>query len=256
LDTQAGAGWWRTFFTGTFVDFWLAVPTAEQNEKEADFLQEALQVSPPARLLDVPCGGGRHSLSLAARGYKMTGVDISPEFLESARANTGSTGRPGDVSWEQREMREPPWSETFDGAFCFGNSFGYDEEEGNAAFLKAVARALKPGTRFVLDTGYVLENLLPNLQERGWYEFGEILVLSERRYDPVTSRLHVEYVLIREGKLERRNMSARLYSYRELVQLLEMAGFREIQGYSSMAWEPFKLGSNRLLMIATKPGTS
>ena len=184
----------------------------------------------------------------------MTGVDISPEFLDSARA--GSTGRPGEVSWEQREMRELPWSETFDGAFCFGNSFGYDEEEGNATFLKAVARALKPGARFALDTGYVSEILLPTLQERSWYEFGEILVLSQRRYDPVTSRLHVEYQLIRDGKLEKRAMSARLYSYRELVQLLEQVGFREIQAYSSLAREPFKLGSNRLLVVATKPTNS
>jgi SAM-dependent methyltransferase len=250
MDAQSG--WWRTFFSGPVVDFWLSVPTAEQTQQEADFIQEALQVPPPAKLLDVPCGGGRHCLALAGRGYEMTGVDLSPGFLDAARAQ--SAGGPGVIGWEQREMRDLPWSERFDGAFCFGNSFGYDDDDGNADFLKAVARAVRPGARFILDTGYVTETLLPSLQERSWYEVGDMLVLAQRRYDPLTGRLHVEYVWVRGGEVERRSMSARLYSYREILRLLAEAGFADAQGYGSLAREPFRLGSNRLLMVATKQG--
>src|SRR5262249_19159540 len=83
-----------------------------------------------------------------------------------------AAGRPLSVRWEQRDMRDLPWSGAFDGAFCFGNSFGYYDEEGNADFLKAVARTLKPGARFLLDTSYLTEGLLPNLQERAWYPSG------------------------------------------------------------------------------------
>ncbi len=72
--------WWLTFFSGAAVDFWLHLTTEEQTQAEANFIQKMLQVSPPKRILDVPCGGGRHSLALAARGYGMTGVDISPGF--------------------------------------------------------------------------------------------------------------------------------------------------------------------------------
>jgi SAM-dependent methyltransferase len=252
MDTQAA--WWRTFFSGPVVDFWMQAMTAEQTRQEADFLEEMLQVAPPARLLDVPCGGGRHCHALAGRGYEMTGVDLSPGFLDAARSL--SAGRPGVIAWEQREMRELPWSGEFDGAFCLGNSFGYDDDEGNADFLKAVARALRPGARFILDTGYVAEALFPSLQERGWYEVGDMLILAHRRYDPPTGRLHVEYVMVREGEVERRSMSARLYSYREVLRLLEAAGFTDVQGYSSLAREPFRLGSSRLLMAATKGGTA
>jgi hypothetical protein len=39
-------------------------------------------------------------------------------------------------------MRDLLWRSRFDGAFCFGNSFGYLDDEGNAAFLRAVAAAL------------------------------------------------------------------------------------------------------------------
>jgi hypothetical protein len=131
-------------------------------------------------------------------------------------------------------------------------SVGYLDDEGNAAFLKSVAAALKPGARFVLETAYVMEHLLPVLQERAWYPVGDLLMLAQRRYDHTDSRLHLEYTLIRGAKTEKRSMSARIYSYRELIRLFEEAGFIEVQGYGSLAREPFRLGSGRALVVATK----
>src|SRR5438034_7712352 len=117
------AEWWQTFFSGMMVEFWLRCTTEEQTQQEADFIQQTLQVAPPARLLDVPCGGGRHSLALAARGFQMTAVDISSEFL--ARAKSAAANKSLKVDWHQADMRELPWRDEFDGAYCFGNSFGY-----------------------------------------------------------------------------------------------------------------------------------
>jgi SAM-dependent methyltransferase len=245
---SAPAEWWQTFFSGTMAEGWLKAMPPEQTRLEADFAEQALQVAPPARLLDVPCGGGRHSLALAARGYGMTGVDISPVFLAAARSGPAAAR----VAWEQRDMRDLPWPQTFDGAFTLGNSFGYYDDDGNRAFLHAVARALKPGTRFLLDTSYLTETLLPVLQERGWYHWGDILVLSDRRYDPAQGRLHVEYTSIRGGTIEKWPMSARLYTYRELCRLFEEAGFTDLQGYGSLGREPFQFGSRRLLLVATR----
>ena len=244
----APTDWWRTFFSGVMAEGWLQAMPPEQTRLEADFVEQALHVAPPARLLDVPCGGGRHSLALAARGYAMTGVDLSPVFLAAARSGPAA----GQVAWEQRDMRDLPWPQTFDGAFSLGNSFGYYDDEGNRSFLHAVAGALKPGARFLLDTGYVIEALLPVLQERGWSHWGDILVLSERHYDPAQGRLHVEYTAIRGGTLEKWPMSARLYTYRELCRLLEEAGFTDLQGYGSLGREPFQFGSRRLLLVAIR----
>src|SRR5438270_245314 len=135
--------WYQSFFSGLMVDMWLQATTDEQTRTEADFVEKSLQVGPPAKLLDVPCGGGRHAHELARRGYRMTGVDISPEFLRAARAKESS------VAWHERDMRDLPWPAQYDGAYCLGNAFGYLEEEENARFVKAVADVLKPGGRFV-----------------------------------------------------------------------------------------------------------
>jgi SAM-dependent methyltransferase len=250
---EASTDWWRTFFSGPAVDSWLRVPTEAQNEQEAAFIQEALGVPPSARVLDVPCGGGRHSLALSARGYDVTGVDLSTDFLDAARSHP-SAG-PGSVTWEHREMRDLPWPEQFDGAFCFGNSFGYLDDRGNADFLKAVARVLKPGSRFVLDTSYLVEIVLPGLQQRTWYEAGDILMLADRRYDHAEGRLHVEYTWVRDGMLDRRPTSTRLHTYREVFRLLEEAGFSDLRGYGSLEREPFRMGPGRLLVIAEKRRT-
>jgi SAM-dependent methyltransferase len=246
----APSDWWRTFFSGMVVESWLKATTAEQTRQEANFIRESLRVPPPARLLDVPCGGGRHCHALAEDGYEMTGVDLSAESLEAA--NVPSAERSRTIAWEHREMRDLPWPEAFDGAYSLGNSFGYLDDDGNAAFLEAVAGALKPGARFILDTGYVAESLLPVLQERAWHPIGDMIMLAHRRYDPVEGRLHVEYTFIRDGAMDKRSMSARIHTCREVCRLLEEAGFCDLQAYGSLAKEPFRLGSNRLLMVATK----
>ena len=149
-------------------------------------------------------------------------------------------------------MTDLPWREEFDGAFCFGNSFGYLDDAGNVAFLKAVARSLKPNARFVLDTGVTAESLLPNFQERRWLQVGDILFLSHGRYDPTRGRLDTEYTIISDGKVDTRPASTRVYTYRELCRLLEGACLTDCDGYGSLNQEPFRLGSPRLLLVATK----
>lgn len=215
------SNWWETFFQGAAVDLWLQAVPAAQTEREADTIARALDLPAGARVLDVPCGGGRLALPLARRGYRVTGVDWSAEFLEHARAADGSSS----VAWERRDMRDLPWRGEFDGAFCAGNSFGYLDDEGNAEFLRAVASALKPGGRFVLETPMVLENLLGHLQERPWWRLGDMDLLVVNDYDPRRSRLQTEYTFQSNGGREVRRGSHRAYSFRELVLLMERAGF-------------------------------
>jgi len=219
VDVQSN--WWETFFHGVAVDMWLNAISPEHTSKEAAALTRSIGVRPGSELLDVPCGGGRVSLALAADGYRMTGVDLSSEFLAHARA----ADRDGRVGWEQRDMRDLPWRGRFDGAFCIGNSFGYLDDAGNEAFLRAVAQTLKPGARFVLETPMVLENLLPHLDARPWFRVGDIHLLVANAYDHCGGRLTIEYTFVRNGRIETRYGTHQAYTYRQLAALLDAAGF-------------------------------
>jgi SAM-dependent methyltransferase len=242
--------WWRTFFAGSAVEMWLSATPPEMTAGEVDFLDRILQLHPGSRVLDVPCGGGRHAVELATRGRSVTAVDLSPEFLAAARRLAAQ--RNVTVDFHEREMRDLPSTHEFDAAYCLGNSFGYLDDAGNADFLRAVARTMKPGGRFALDSGYIAECLFPNFTERRWMQIGDILFLSHGQYDPPTGRLNTEYRFLKNGRGEPQQISARIYTYSELVRLLTNAGFDGIQAWSSLSQEPFRLGSPRLLVGATK----
>ena len=153
--------WARDFFSGLFVNLWLGATTEEQTCQEADFLEKVLGLTAGASIVDLACGGGRHCLELSARGYQLTGVDISPEFLAVARAAAKERGLA--VTWEQRAMHDLPWEAAYDGAICMGGSLAGLDDAGIAAFFRAVARTLRPASRLVVEIGFVAVSLLPNL---------------------------------------------------------------------------------------------
>jgi SAM-dependent methyltransferase len=221
---------------------WLHALPAEHTEREADRLAGLLAAPAGAEILDVPCGAGRLALSLAGRGYRLTGVDWSSEFLAHARSRDPVQ----QVAWEQRDMRNLPWEGRFDGAFCVGNSFGYLDDEGNAAFLRAVGAALKRGGRFILETPMVLENLLNHLDPRPWWKAGDMYLLVENDYDLARARLDIEYTFVSNGRVEMRRGSHRAYTYKDLVELLMASGF------AVELAEPWSPDAHSVTFVATR----
>src|SRR5271169_1656761 len=115
--------WYQSFFTTLALDFWRAAVPADETSKEVEFLIHGLAVLPPGRLLDLPSGLGRHALGLASRGYRVTGVDLSENAVLAA--NEEAFGRGTAVAFLLGDMRDAPPGGPYDGAYCFGNSFGY-----------------------------------------------------------------------------------------------------------------------------------
>jgi SAM-dependent methyltransferase len=249
---RADPNWWETFFTGLIVDFWRAAMPPEATRAEADFFEKSLETRPGARLLDVPCGDGRLALELARRGYNVTGVDISEDFLAAAR-ESAAAGRLA-LEWRRSDMRDLPWREEFDGALCGGSSFGFLGDAGDLDFLEATCRALKPGARLVIDAVKAAELILPQFRERYEMEVGDIRFTAQNRYDHETGWIENRYTVARGDRSEVRLARHRIYTYREIVSMLERAGFCRIESFGSLSGEPFRLGSSRLIVLAPRPG--
>jgi len=242
--------WWENFFQGMFADLWRVAVPQEHTRAEVDFLEKLFQLPPRSRILDAPCGHGRHTLELASRNYLMTGVDYSPEMLDMARSE--SAKRRLEISWERRDMRALPWQDEFDAAFCIGGSFAYFTDEGNAAFVSSVARALKPGGRFAIDATRVAEFIFPRHRDREWCQVGDFLFLEENHYDPALGRMQTEYTLVRDGKIEKKSDAVRIYTFREIDRLLADAGFGKREAFGSFEREPYQFGSPMLYILASK----
>jgi len=218
---------------------------------EVDFLEKALRISPPADILDLGCGFGRHAIELALRGYEVTGVDISTELLAYAKKIAEEKGV--SVSWVQRDMRKTDFLDEFDGAICLFTSFGYFEsEKEDFRVLSGVSQALMPGSRFVLDVEN-RDGLLMRYQPRDWWETksGD-LVMEERRFDPVKGRGHTKIVLIDKGYKKMYNLSIRWYSVPELDRMLKDAGMRIHSLYGGLDGSNYGLEAQRLVVVAEK----
>jgi SAM-dependent methyltransferase len=248
--------WFEDFFHGITLDLWRKAIPPEQTQREADFLVKTLVCARDARLLDVPCGNGRLSFALAKRGFRVTGVDISEEFIEEANdLTTGVDNPPADAGGPDPEfilgdMRYLELESNYDGAFCFGNSFGFMDYEAMENFLGGIRKALKPGARFIVNSAMAAESVLPDFEEQSCHEIEDIVVTIKERYAASESCIDSEYVFEHDGKTESRKARHWIYTVAEIQRMLTRAGFKVIDCYGSLKSEPFKLGSRELFVVA------
>jgi SAM-dependent methyltransferase len=252
--------WYETFFHGVTLDLWrLAIP-AEQTRAEAEFLIKNLKCAPGTHLLDVPCGNGRLMFELANRGYRVTGVDIAEEFIEEARSLAArASNPPADavgtdsgalVKFILGDMRNIEGLGIYDGAFCFGNSFGFLDYADMEKFLAGVARALKPGARFLVNTAMAAESVLPDFEEQSCHEMGDIVMTIKERYLAEESCVDSEYIFERNGEIDSRKAKHWIYTVAEIRRMLERAGFEVLYCFGSLKGAPFKLGSRELFVVS------
>lgn len=241
--------WWSDFFKGLFLEVQDGFHTAEVTVRQADNIVKLLEPEPGAKIIDVPCGGGRLAIELASRGYKLAGVDITEALMDRGRKR--AVEKKLDIEWILGDMREMELEDKFEAAICMGGSFGFFDDAGNAGFLTAVAGCLKPGGKFIFEA-HIAESLLPKLSDRDWYEVGDILVLDDRKYNIEEGRINSEWTLIKNGRFEKIDSSIRVYTYRELCRMLGDAGFRVVAAYDGKTMQKFEARSSMLLMLAEK----
>ena len=223
---MSAAGWWDDFFSGPWRRIQAGGYPPERTSAECDLIQGALGLEAGARVLDIPCGIGRHSVELARRGFDLTGVDLKSEHVEQAKK------RAADAAVAPRfvvgDMREFESKDAFDAAFCYFGSFGYFSEDDDSRFVRVVSKALAPGGRFLIE-GHIAETLLPIYREKDWFwagsESDRVRVLEERTWNLEAGRIEGTWTIVDGSGARSVSTSIRVYGYRELRVLLEAAGF-------------------------------
>jgi len=242
--------WFRGFFDDTYLEILTAQKSTRQTRAEVDFLTKALRLKPGGRVLDVPCGFGRHAGELARRGYSVVGVDLSRAMLREARRRYHERER---LRFARGDMRRLPYREEFDAVICIYTSFGYFSERDNLATLGKMARALKPGGRLLIDhRNPVFDATLP---KRVWYRSGpRIFVLSDLRFDQRTGIQDSTWLILRLGdrRVLRKSVRVRLWTRRQWERRLRQAGMRLIRAYADLKDVAFDTTSGRLIVLAER----
>jgi SAM-dependent methyltransferase len=243
--------WWEELFNDDFLRTSGTITDAEI-ATEANFIEDSLGVAKGATVLDLACGTGRHAIELGRRGYQVIGFDLSLSML--ARASDEAQERGQKLNFVQGDMREMTFEDAFDGIYCWQTSFGYFEEEKNAAVIGRVHRALRKGGQFLLDVvnrDYVAREA-PSLV---WFEGDGCICMDEMQMDFITSRLRVKRtMMIDDGRSKEIEYSVRAYSLHELGKMLHDAGFRvaEVTGKIQTPGVFFGCESPRIVILAEK----
>ena len=247
------------WFDGYFEEEWLDeialhIPE-ERTRKEVDFVLERLELEPGARVLDIACGHGRHSLELARRGFRVTGVDLSPRSIELAREAAASEGL-DDATFVERDARELD----FDGGVrrarstssraCSATS---TRRRRTGASSKRVARALRPGGSFLVDTINLL-SLARGFQELHWEEFTSgTLMVEHRAFDFERGRSLADWMFVsRDGSRKTIRHSLRVYAPHELIAMFEAAGLDVVGRWGNFDGDEISFDAWRLILRGVK----
>lgn len=162
--------WFEEWFDSPLYEKIYANRNREEAAQLATLIENQIPVSDYPKLLDLGCGRGRHSITLAKRGYHVTGVDLSEEAIKKA-SQIAADDNLKNIEFFIGDMRDPI-NRTFDAVLNLFTTFGYflDDSE-NIDVLKNVNRMLKTGGLFMQDymnSELVRMNLVPS--EEGEYE--------------------------------------------------------------------------------------
>lgn len=214
--------WYQRYFGADYLRIYRLADTAEQLE----FLATQTAALPRgSRLLDLPCGHGRHAVELARWDLRVAGADLNPTFLARAAHSAAEAGVRLDLA--RADMRWFPYAdESFDAAICMFTSLGYfDSDEQHARVLAEFARVLVPGGLFILDLANI-DAVRSQPAESAWEREG-VRVASQYAWREADKRaLTTRQVRFPDGREERYASSVRLFEGAEIERLLAAAGLR------------------------------
>ncbi len=245
--------WYESFFEDDYSRIYAPFLPTQKTEQEVADILEILQIAPQSQILDLCCGQGRHAIPLAKAGYQITGLDLSQHLLEQAIHEADS--QDVEITWIQEDMRQIPFEQTFDAIINIFTSFGYlENEEEDQRVLEQVAKALKPGGLFLLETVYQ-PKVLRGFSPHGIIRYPDgMIVLEERQINLSSSRNEIDITLLYpNGSQGKQYQSMRIYTLTELIRMLGAAGLEVQSYYGNLDRSPLTLDS-RLVILSRRRG--
>lgn len=237
------------------------VPSQEETERQTQFVIDFAKLTSSDRVFDVGCGTGRHVLSLATKGIPVDGLDISPISVEEAQKaiNLLQLEIPKSELYiaDARELpqKHPELAGRYSLAISLFSSFGYYEsDDEQLTLLRGIKHILQPKGALLLD----LPNkdfILQHFSDESEFTIDDLIVRVTRKYNPNRSRIETK-TGVTDGQTEDvMDVAMNLYSYTDIDQLLQQAGFiieKVARDFTSVDFDPQDSSCKRILILARK----
>jgi len=227
---------------------------------ECDFIEQEIGFDKQARILDIGCGTGRHSIGLAERGYgNLIGIDLSDTQLERAKEKAKEKNL--NINFQKHDARDLPFHEEFDLAImiCEGAFPLMETDEMNFRILQNAAKALKSNGKFIFTTlnglfplFHSVKDFLASMKEVGNATY------DNNSFDLMTLRdQNITMIEDDSGNKKELQCNERYYVPSEITWLLKSLGFQKIDIYGAKLGafsrnEKLKTEDFEMLVIATK----
>lgn len=233
----------------------------ERIKKEIDALEPRLREKGIRNILDAGCAVGSHSIELAKRGFKVTGIDLSSAMISEARKRAAGAGV--GIRFQKRDLATAGAASggPFDAVICLGNTIAYAHASSvRSRVLRAFAKSLRPGGQLVIQlrdlttirkTGHVFPTRTHKRGDEEW-----ILL---RRQDPVPKGIRFQVTVLHRasanGEWETRHTESILKVTGVTVwrEAVKRAGFRDLLAAKDLAGTPRgRRGGSDLVLFASR----
>lgn len=244
--------WWSTYFTEAYLLEFAPLFSLEEDRRQVARLVDLMGLPAGSRVLDIPCGQGRHAHLLAEAGFDVDGLDYSPELLARARKR----GAGSRLRYTRGDMRSLPsgWEGRFDAVVNLFTSFGFfADPNDDVRVIRGFARVLRPGGTLIWHGGSRDGLMARFLVRDSWITANQTVVSQERSFDPLPGVLNVRSTLSAPGRVPvRRDHQIRIYTATRLVELFREAGLEVAEAFDGWNGRPLRRTSTEMLLVARK----
>lgn len=239
------------YFDGHYKHIWRSMIPDELTVKEVDFMLSYFQLQPGSRVVDLMCGYGRHTLSLAAKGMEVTAVDNLPYYINEIRTKAKDLS----VTAIEKGVLDFTSNEEFDLAICMGNSLNFFNAADTSRLFKNVFSYLKKGGYLLVNSVALAEITYKTYRkEKIWSEHDGIKHLADYEIQFGPTRLEIKSIMISpDGSTEEKKAVDYIFSINEMEKMLNDAGLVLEEIFSIPGKKKFTVGEPRAYIVAQKP---
>lgn len=238
--------WYEEWFDSPYYYVLYANRSIEEAKNFIGRVVDKFNIPPGTPVLDVACGKGRHSKTLASYGLNVTGIDLSHNSIAYAKQFENDYLK--FEVWDMRQVYKP---EAFDYVFNLFSSFGYFEDDAQDELaIKAFAGNLKPGGTLVLD--YMnTECIVKLLKSRDIIQRGDIQFHIQKKIEHGFIKKKIEFLV--NGENHTYTEELKIINQYKFEKMLGEAGLHLKTTYGDYELNKFDPGSSmRLILVAEK----